>query len=130
MFSRRHFGEAAQRFAERRQRENEAVRLREQVPHLDSLRLEIKEHRDGGIAADGAHIRRIVVEHAPALFVLPCGDPSCKDGGHDVTHSIVRALTQGTTKFEGENACQGYVGSANCSRVLHFVAFATYRRAP
>lgn len=119
--------EAAQRFAERRQREDEAPRLHAEVPQLESLRLEIEEHRAGGTVADSAHIRRVVVDHAPALFLLPCGDSSCKDGGHDLTRAIMQALHAGAQKFDGEDSCRGQIGSATCSRVMRYVGIATYR---
>src|SRR5450755_1717922 len=118
--------EAAQRFAERRQREDEAPRLSAEVPRLESLKLEIEERRAGGAVAESAHIRRIVVDHAPALFLLPCGDSSCKDGGHDVTRVLMHALHAGAARTEGEDACNGQIGSATCSRVMRFVATATY----
>jgi hypothetical protein len=127
MLNRRRFGLAAQRFAERRQREDEAPRLTAEVPQLTDLKLEIDEHRAGGAVAEAPHIRRIVVERAPALFVLPCGDAACKDGGHDVTSTILRALRAGETRFEGEDVCNGMVGTAPCSRVLRYVATATYK---
>jgi hypothetical protein len=94
---------------------------------LDSLRLEVEERRAGGVVAETSHIRRVVVDHAPALFVLPCGDPSCKDGGHDVTFAIMRSLERNITRFEGEDICGGRIGTATCSRVLKFVGIATYR---
>ena len=81
----RRVSEAALRAADRRRREDDAPRLHDAVPALDSLRLEIEERRGGGVLAGGTHIRRIMVEHAPALFDLPCGDRTCKDGGHDLT---------------------------------------------
>jgi len=127
MLNRRRFGLAAQRFAERRQREDEAPRLQAEIPRLESLKLEVGEHRAGGAVAEAPHIRRVVVDNAPALFVLPCGDGSCKDGGHDVTSSVMRSLRQGETHFEGEDICNGTVGTAQCSRVLRYVATATYK---
>ena len=120
-------GEAAQRFAERRQREDAAGRLHERVPSLESLKIEVEERRAGGTLPDASHIRRVVVDSAPALFILPCGDHSCKDGGHDVTYAILRSLEQGQTVFEGEDVCIGALGSAQCSRVLHYKGIATYR---
>jgi hypothetical protein len=39
--SRARFSEAAQRFAERRRREDEAQRLKDRIPNLATLRLEI-----------------------------------------------------------------------------------------
>ena len=119
--------EAAQRFAERRQREDESPRLQTEVPRLESLKLEIEERRAGGAVAESAHIRRVVVENAPALFLLPCGDSSCKDGGHDITRVVMHALQAGAPRVEGEDACNGQIGSATCSRVMRYVAIATYR---
>jgi hypothetical protein len=128
VYNHRRQSEAAQRFAERRQREDEARRLTAEVPQLESLALEIEEKREGGFA-ERTHVRRIVVEHAPALFVLPCGDERCDDGGHDVTHAVMRALRASETRFKGQDACAGSVGSAQCARILHFVGIAKYKES-
>jgi len=119
--------DAATRFAERRKREDEAPRLATEVPNLASLRLDIDERRPGVVSAEVSHIRRVVVENAPAMFEVPCSDTSCHDGGHDLTGSIMRALRHGDTKFEGEDTCLGQVGNAPCERILRFVGTATYR---
>lgn len=95
-------------------------------PRLESLRFEVRERRSGAPVAEAGYIRRIVVANAPALFVLPCGDPSCRDGGHDVTHGVLSALRSSAGRFEGEDSCTGQTGSAQCSRELQYVAFATY----
>ncbi len=124
---RRRFDEASQRAAERRRREDAAPRLIETVPDLESLTLEIQERREGVTNGESAHIRRIVVQHAAALFVVPCHDSSCDSGGHDVTNEILRALREHKTRFEGQDACRGVTGSANCQRIMHYVATATYR---
>src|SRR5271165_1243884 len=71
--------EAALRFTERLQREQEAPRLRERVPSLATLRLEITDGR-GATNADPKHVKIIVVDTAPALFALTCGDHGCRDG--------------------------------------------------
>jgi hypothetical protein len=120
--------EAAQRAAERRRREDEADRLAAVVPALDSLRLEIEERRGGVALPESTHIKRISVPHAPALFEIPCLDTWCKDGGHDITGEILRALRSGATQFEGEHGCGGRSGAADCQRVLRYVAIATYRK--
>lgn len=125
MYNKRH-GEAAQRFAERRRREDEAPRLIAEVPRLRGLKLEIEERIGGSPVAEPTHVRRIVVEHAPALFLLPCGDSRCRDGGHDLTYSIMRSLSAGETRFEGEDVCSGTQGSSQCGRTLHYVATAEY----
>lgn len=124
--NRRH-SEASQRFAERRKREDEAPRLSAEFPKLESLRLEIEERRSGSPVGEAGYIRRIMVDHAPALFVLPCGDPSCKDGGHEITDGLLRALRGGQGRFETEDPCRGQIGSSECQRVLHCIAIATYR---
>jgi len=119
--------EAAQRFADRRRREDDAPRLQAEIVELESLRLEVEERRSGISNPGASHVRRIVVSHAPALFVLPCHDSQCKEGGHDVTHSIMHALRAREELFEGEDACGGVVGSSACQCILHYVATATYR---
>jgi len=122
----RRFSEASQRFADRREREDSAPRLVAVVPRLLTLNLHVSERRAEGRNADTSYVRRIVVGSAPALFALGCGDTSCKDGGHDLTYAILRALEAGKTAFEGDDTCQGSLGSASCGRVLHYVAEATY----
>jgi hypothetical protein len=119
--------EAQERFAERRRRENDAPRLLSVVPALESLKLRLEEHRAGGTLAEASHLRPIVVAHAPALFVFTCQDSSCKDGGHDLTSEILLGLKSKKEEFQGEDACRGQVGSAECARVLRYTATATYR---
>jgi hypothetical protein len=124
MMNRRNNSPAALRFADRRQRENDAPRLSGEVPCLMSLRLEIEERTGVG---GTKHIRRIVIGSAPALFLVPCGDPRCTDGEHDLTYAVMRALRARETSFEGTDECMGSTGSSNCGRVLHFDARAEYR---
>src|ERR1700683_3886315 len=114
----------AQRFAARRRREDDAPRLREQVPDLVSLKLEIEDRSGVG---GTTHTRRVVVDQAPALFLVPCGDPRCVDGEHDLTTSVMRALRQHEKTFEGTDMCRGSVGPSTCSRVPHFGAVAAGR---
>ncbi len=118
--------EAAHRFAERLQREQEAPRLREQIPSLETLRLEITDAR-GATSADPKHVRIIVVDTAPALFALTCGDHACREGGHDVTNAVLHGLRAGAAHFEVDDACYGNVGSADCGRTMRVEVKATYR---
>ena len=127
MQSRSRNSEAAQRFAERRRREDAAPRIREVVPNLATLRLEIDERRGASNAGDPKHVRLVVVDSAPALFNLPCGDHACQDGGHDMTDDVLRALQAGATRFELEDTCHGNVGKAFCGAVMHIVITATYQ---
>lgn len=120
--------DAATRFAERRKREDEAPRLLAEAPHLDSLKLELEERRPTVVAAEVSHTRRVVVAHAPALFEVPCSDPSCQDGGHDLTIPIMRALRSGDEKFDGEDTCLGHIGNSSCERILRYVGTATYKK--
>jgi hypothetical protein len=123
----RRFGEAAQRASERRRREDEAPRLKNEVPKLETLRLDISERQNGNVVPESTHIRRVQVEHAPALFVMPCHDRECKEGGHDVTEAILRALRGDQDRFEGTHICRGRVGDNECGRSLQYIGVATYR---
>lgn len=118
--------EAAQRFSARRQREEEAERLHASVPKLATLRFDISEGR-GSTQSDPKHSRIIPVAYAPALFVFTCADPSCKEGGHDLTHAILRGLQSQSGTFDLEDRCYGSIGSAECGRVMHVHVTATYQ---
>jgi hypothetical protein len=124
--SHRRQSEASQRFSERRKREDEAPRLLAEIPQLESLKLEIGETSGGAPVAEPAYVRRIVVQNAPALFFVACGDSRCKDGGHDITHEVLRQLRTRGTSFRGEDSCAGSVGSSPCGRTLRWTATATY----
>jgi hypothetical protein len=120
------FRDGAQRFQERRQRENEAPRLKATVPNLSSLRLTIEERRGSTALPESKHVKIVQVEHAPALFALTCGDSSCKDGGHDITHAVLRHLQSGATDFDVEDECSGSIGTAHCGRIMHVHGAAVY----
>jgi hypothetical protein len=122
--------DAAARFAERRRLEDEAPRLRDVVPKLTVLRIEIAEGREESTTAEVAHTRRVVVAVAPALFLIPCGDASCRDGGHDVTNELLRGLREGKAEIRGQDTCYGHMGTATCGRVLRYAAFAEYTSSP
>ncbi len=119
---------AAERYAERRRREDEAPKLASVAPALASLRLEIEERAGSGATR---YIRTFLVDHAPALFLVPCGDPRCLDGGHDLTTTVLRALRGREVSFEGTDECPGSVGTnvSPCIRVVHVHGKAEYRKA-
>ena len=119
--------EVTRRTAERRQREDEAPRLAATIPALQGLRLEVLEHSSNVSHPEHTHVRHVVVANAPALFVIPCHDAQCKDGGHDLTQEILAALLRRNARFEGEDVCRGMVGDTGCSRILGYVAVATYQ---
>ena len=118
--------EASLRSAERRQRENEAPRLIAKVPELESLKLEFDERRAGGSVV---HVRRIVVESAPALFVITCAQKGCTGGGHDLTRDIMNALAHGDARFSGQSICDGQLGPSACGATLDYAGTATYHPA-
>jgi len=124
MMPHRRNGPAAQRFAERRQRENDAPKLRSQAPTLESLQLEIEDSADLGVTK---YIRTFMVDHAPALFLVPCSDPRCLDGGHDLTREVMGSLRALEASFRGRDDCPGSIGPSPCRRVLKFRGTAAYR---
>lgn len=120
---------AVKRAAERRAREDAAKRLNEVVPHLDSLTFTIEEidsNKQLLTPVEVTHTRHIVVDRAPAVFDLPCYDRHC-DGGHDVTKSVLRALKDRKTRFEGSHRCAGHSKHGDCRLELHYVAEARYQ---
>lgn len=119
--------EAAERFADRRRQEDEAPRLRDVVPDLVSCRIEIAESRGARTTADVTHTRHLVVEHAPALVVIPCSEPSCRGGGHDITSALLQRLREAQSEIRGEDPCYGQSGAADCGRVMRYRAVATYK---
>jgi hypothetical protein len=125
MMKSRRMSEAATRFEERRQREHDAQRLRARVPSLATLRLDVVEGH-GAISASPKHARIIMVETGPALFELACADPSCRDGGYDLTLAVIRGLLEGKPHFEVDGRCCGNVGSVDCGRNVHVDVTATY----
>ncbi len=126
MYSHRKHNVAAARFQERRKREDEAPRLSAEAPDLLSLKLQVEE-RSADIPLEPAHIRRVIIDRAPALFLVPCGDSRCIDGGHDITRAVMQALRGHQTTFADSDACSGSTGTSPCTRVLHVSGVAEYR---
>lgn len=118
--------EAAKRAQQRRAREDSAPRLQQKVPRLAALKLFIKEWPFGEEAHEVSYTKLVVVDRAPALFVIPCADRACKEGGHDLTRRIIRALRDGKTEFTGKHECAGDIAGSECPLVLTFEAEASY----
>lgn len=117
------------RAIERRKREDDAPRLKSRVPRIESLNISISESGGEVGDLDVSYIRRVVVDRAPALFDLPCSDPRCSGGGHDVTGSFLKALRHAQTSFVGSHRCSGTVKEDECPLALRFEATATYGEA-
>lgn len=116
---------AALRSAERRKRESEAPRLVNEAPGLKSLRIEVVEHVPTGTTK---HVKLVVVAHAPALFIIPCGDSDCHDD-HDLTREVMWSLRAREREMSGESSCQGSVRSGNCNRRITYHVRAEYTNA-
>ena len=119
--------EMQERVRERREREDAAPRLRKQVTELVSLSIEVEDASGSHLGAKTRYVRHVVVERAPALFQIPCSDAGCRDGGHNVTIPVMRALHAGESEFSGQDVCGGWCGGDHCGRILHYVGHATYR---
>ncbi len=118
--------EAAERYAARREREDAAPRLHDVAPELQSLSLEVEDCAGADGAALSRHVRRVVVENAAALFLIPCGEDRC-DGGHDVTPGVLGALGRHEQSFDGSDACRGSAAGVPCERVVRYHGVAEYR---
>jgi len=90
------------------------------------MRLELSESRGDETQVEFSHIKRIALEHAPSVFMIPCGERRCKHGSYDLTSSILSGLRRGETQIEASDTCYGEVGTARCGRVMKCVAFAEY----
>lgn len=112
--------------SERWKREDEAPRLKEKIPTVSSLRLDLEELAEERPIVGTRRVRHIVVDQAAALFEIPCSDSKCEHGGHDVTRQIMEALGQHQQAFEFQSACAGESVNRPCGRALVVSATATY----
>jgi len=97
--------------------EDEAPRLAAACPWLRGARIAITEHVPNGTTR---YIKHIVVARSPALFIIPCGDAVCEDGGHDITAELMAAFRKRLTSAAGESYCTGTTGTADCRRRIQF----------
>ena len=108
---------------DRRQREDSAPRLAELIPRLTSLSIKVDEK---SVITSPKYVRRIVVPSAPAMFILPCGNLNCSDGGHDISEDVLTALRHRKRSFGGSHCCSGWIGSSRCERTVWFECEAEY----
>lgn len=127
MFPTKKSRDAAERFAERRELEDAAPRLREQIPTLENIELVIRHENNGRPRPGTTYVRHISVATGPVLFWVPCSESNCVGGGHDITRAVMRSLFAGETEFDGRNSCSGNVGNLPCQRVMLYSARARYR---
>jgi hypothetical protein len=124
----RRSSDAYRRALDRRRRQDEAERLREAAPDLESLELDVREHRVGMPGHEVHYKRFIVVDRAPALFDFPCSDRACEGGGHELTHIVLRHIRRREEHFSGKHVCQGHARDGACKYELSFEANARYRK--
>ncbi len=117
---------AAKEAVARRQREDDAPRLKDVAGHVTSLKFAIEETQDGIELAEVKHTRRIVLDHASARFEFACTEAKCEGGGHDITRDVLDGLEARKAEFGGKHACTGATEHAPCTRVLIFEAEAEY----
>lgn len=108
---------------DRRQREDNAPRLAELIPRLVSLSIRVDER---SVVTSPKYVRRVVVNSAAALFILPCGNQNCSDGGHDISSDVMAALQKRLRTFGGSHLCSGWIGSSRCERTIWFECEAEY----
>jgi hypothetical protein len=60
------------------------------------------------------------------MLIVPCSDPACRDGGHDITSELLRGFRARRVEIRGEDACNGDIGTVHCGRVLTFTAIAEF----
>ena len=111
---------------ERWQREDTAARLHEKVPTLTGLKIDFVERTGSSALGATRHARHVQVATAAAHFEIPCNDPDCSGGGHNLTTEILRGLARGASEFAGEHACAGTAKVGPCERVLGYTVHASY----
>ena len=112
---------------DRWKREDDAPRLRQELPQLESLRLQLEEFSGGHRVVGTSRIQHVVVAQASTRFEIPCGDSKCEDGGHDLTREALNQLRAGRASFNGSSVCSGRVGERPCERTLEYVFTAKYQ---
>jgi hypothetical protein len=111
---------------DRWKRENDAPRLRQEVPKLESLRMNLEEFSGGHRVVGTSRIQHVVVAQASSRFEIPCGDSKCEDGGHDLTREALGQLRSAREAFGGSSVCNGRVGERACERTLEYSFLAKY----
>ncbi|HEX2731993.1 MAG TPA: hypothetical protein VHM70_10315 [Polyangiaceae bacterium] len=111
---------------DRWRREDSAPRLLDEVPKLKTLVLSLRDMRSSHPIAGSERKQHVVVSRAAGLFEIACAEPRCEEGGHDLTREILDHLRSGKTEFSGESECRGMLVNTGCTRVLQYVANATY----
>ena len=112
---------------DRWKREDDAPRLRQEVPKLESLRMNLEEFSGGHRVVGTSRIQHVVVAQASTRFEIACGDSKCEDGGHDLTREALSQLRASREAFGGSSVCNGRVGERACERTLEYSFLAKYQ---
>jgi hypothetical protein len=100
--------------------------LAAELPLLRSAKIVVVENSSNGSTK---YVKHVVVARSPVLFIIPCGDPACQDGGHDITSEVMHAFRRQLVSAEGESACGGTTGSVPCRHNIQFTLSAEYASA-
>jgi hypothetical protein len=113
---------------DRWKREDNAPRLIDEVPGLQSLVLSLRDLRESHSIAGSERKQHVIVSRAAVLFEIACPEPKCEEGGHDLTLEVLQHLRNGDVEFSGNSDCRGMVGQAGCRRTLQYTAQAVYTK--
>jgi hypothetical protein len=111
--------------ARRREVEATAAALHEIVPSLRELSLRVVRRLGDDLERRDSHVRRVVVDRAPAYFFSPCLDHDCV-GGHDLTDLVLDGLRALQTTIVGTAPCDAGGLETGCPGVLELEATARY----
>lgn len=113
--------------SDRWERENAAPRLKQLVPEIAALRLNLVEHRGDYPITGTRRVQHVMVDTASTHFEVPCGESSCQGGGHDLTHNVTSPLRSRRVAFKGSSECGGAIGGGYaCARRLEYSFEAKY----
>jgi hypothetical protein len=114
-----------------RQRVDEAVRLAEKYPQLNSLKVALEFVNREGMTKTTEMKYSANLEHAKSVLVFVCPISECCGGDFDLTAKLAEAVAKRRTKVAGEMPCLGShkkaVGEvAPCRSVLRYTLNLVY----
>jgi hypothetical protein len=112
--------------SDRWKREDSAPRLRDEVPRLQTLKMNLAELNGEHGVPGSRRIQHVIVAQASVRFEIPCGDSACEEGGHDLSRTALDQLRAGRTSFSGTSLCSGRIGDRPCERRLEYQFEASY----
>ena len=114
-----------------RQRVDEAVRLAEKYPQLNSLKVALEFVNREGMTKTTEMKYSANLEHAKSVLVFVCPISECCGGDFDLTAKLAEAVAKRRTKVAGEMPCLGSYKKASgvvapCRSVLRYTLNLAY----